>query len=40
MDALKKSIAEKQPGAKKPPVRAVQAAAAAQAPEKTRAGKK
>ena len=40
MDALKKSIAEKQPGAKKPPVRAVQAAAAAQAPEKKRAGKK
>ena len=38
MDALKKSIAEKQPGAKKPPVRAVQAAA--QAPEKKRAGKK
>jgi DNA end-binding protein Ku len=40
MDALKKSIAEKQPGAKKPPVRAVQATAAAQAPEKKRAGKK
>jgi DNA end-binding protein Ku len=40
MDALKKSIAEKQPGAKKPPVRAVQAAAAAQVPEKKRAGKK
>ena len=40
MDALKKSIAEKQPGAKKPAVRAVQAAAAAQAPEKKRAGKK
>jgi DNA end-binding protein Ku len=39
MDALKKSIAEKQPGAKKPPVRVVQAAAA-QAPEKKRAGKK
>lgn len=40
MDALKKSIAEKQPGAKKPPVRAVQATAVAQAPEKKRAGKK
>jgi DNA end-binding protein Ku len=39
MDALKKSIAEKQPGAKRPPVRVVQAAAA-QAPEKKRAGKK
>jgi DNA end-binding protein Ku len=33
MDALKKSIAEKQPGAKRPPVRVVQAAAA-QATEK------
>ena len=40
MDALKKSIAEKQPGAKKPPVRAMQAVAAAPAPEKKRAGKK
>jgi DNA end-binding protein Ku len=39
MDALKKSIAEKQPASKKPPVRAVQAAAAP-APEKKRAGKK
>ena len=39
MDALKKSIAEKQPGAKKPPIRAVPAAAQ-QAPEKKRAGKK
>ena len=40
MDALKKSIAEKQqPAAKKPPVRAVPAAAA-QAPEQKRAGKK
>ena len=40
MDALKKSIAEKQPGAKKPPVRAVPGATAQQAPEKKRAGKK
>jgi DNA end-binding protein Ku len=40
MEALKKSIAEKQqPGAKKPPIRAVPAAAA-QAPEKKRAGGK
>jgi len=39
MDALKKSIAEKQPASKKPPVRAVQAAAAP-APEKKRVGKK
>jgi DNA end-binding protein Ku len=40
MDALKKSIAEKQPaGGKKPPVRAVPAASA-QAPAQKRAGKK
>jgi DNA end-binding protein Ku len=40
MDALKKSIAEKQqPASKKPPVRAVQAAAP-QAPAQKRAGKK
>jgi len=39
MDALKKSIAEKQPASKKPPVRAVQSAAAP-APEKKRVGKK
>jgi DNA end-binding protein Ku len=43
MDALKKSIAEKQQpaaAAKKPPVRAVQPAAAAPAPAHKRAGKK
>src|SRR5215475_2620347 len=39
MDALKKSIAEKQPASKKPPVRAVQAAPVP-VPEKKRAGKK
>jgi hypothetical protein len=36
---LKKSIAEKQPSAKKPPIRSVPAAVA-QAPEKKRAGGK
>jgi DNA end-binding protein Ku len=39
MDALKKSIAEKQPSAKKPPIRAVPTAVA-QVPERKRAGKK
>jgi DNA end-binding protein Ku len=39
MDALKKSIAEKQPSAKKPPVRAVPTVVA-QAPERKRAGSK
>jgi DNA end-binding protein Ku len=38
MEALKKSIADKQPSAKKPPIRAVPAAA--QAPERKRASKK
>jgi DNA end-binding protein Ku len=43
MEALKKSIAEKQPttsGGKKPPVRTISAVAEAQAPEKKRANKK
>jgi len=39
MDAMKKSIAEKQPSAKKPPIRAVPTAVA-QVPERKRAGKK